>query len=46
MWCQMHIVMFKVNNKMFPPKPVEGECEYDSWVQQQFEMEDEDEGGD
>ena len=44
----MHIVMFKVNNKMFPPKAEkEGEePAYGSWCQQQYEMEDEEDGED
>jgi hypothetical protein len=40
--------MFKLNNKMFPPGlDEEGKpSEYESWVQQQFEMEEDDDGGD
>jgi len=38
-----HVVLFKLGNILFPPKETEedGTLKYQSWVQKQYEMEEE-----
>lgn len=44
MWCLMHVVVFVVANKMYPPDDKDEEDEnklkYTSWCQKQFLLEE------